>query len=183
MGENEPHPSAFEHLKGKTVMNGGVNLCARCYKEIGNVTESSYKQPIHPINASSFHPFGGQVRPFYEKQYGSFQSIRTFRSQPQRPNIWHSYNSKMGRVISFNEMTRTQQRYFQRNYKQMTRQQQYVECSKTTIKSKVVDQNALENGKEENTEASMEELSTDECIEKSMFQHERRMRTMTTLGN
>ncbi|KAL2532124.1 hypothetical protein Adt_05475 [Abeliophyllum distichum] len=36
----------------------------------------------------------------------------------------------MGRAIPFNEMTRTQQRHFQRNYGQMIRQQQYAKHSK-----------------------------------------------------
>ncbi|KAL2532168.1 putative retroelement [Abeliophyllum distichum] len=78
-GEDEPRLSAFEHLKGKAVMYEGVNLCGICHEEIGDVIERSYKQPIRPVNTTSFHPFGKEVRPFYGKQYGSFQNIRTFR--------------------------------------------------------------------------------------------------------
>ncbi|KAL2526601.1 putative retroelement [Abeliophyllum distichum] len=81
-GEDESRPSAFEHLKGNVVMHERVNLCARCHKEIGDVTARLYEQPIRPVNTTSFHPFGEQVRPFYRKQYGSFQNIRTFRPQP-----------------------------------------------------------------------------------------------------
>ncbi|KAL2471301.1 hypothetical protein Adt_39437 [Abeliophyllum distichum] len=113
--EDETRPNAFERLKGKAMTHEGVKLYDRCHKEIGDVTGRSYEQPIRPINATSFHPLGEHVRPFYEKQYGSFQNVRTFRPQPQRPNDWHSYNSKMRKVISFIEMTRTQQRRFQRN--------------------------------------------------------------------
>ncbi|KAL2497841.1 putative retroelement [Abeliophyllum distichum] len=72
-GENEPRPSAFDRLKRKAVINEVVNLCAVCHKEIDNVIERSYEQPICLANETSFHPFGGQVRPFYGKRYGSFQ--------------------------------------------------------------------------------------------------------------
>ncbi|KAL2486832.1 hypothetical protein Adt_31588 [Abeliophyllum distichum] len=70
-GGDEPRHSAFERFKGKAVMNEMVNSCARFHKEIVNVTRS-YEQLIRIVNATSFHPFRGQIRPFYGKQYGSF---------------------------------------------------------------------------------------------------------------
>ncbi|KAL2526602.1 Retrotrans gag domain-containing protein [Abeliophyllum distichum] len=56
----------------------------------------------------------------------------------------------------------------------MIRQQQYVECSRTTIKNRVADENVLENKEEEDTEALKEELSTDEYIEKSKFERRKK---------
>ncbi|KAL2486101.1 putative retroelement [Abeliophyllum distichum] len=169
-GEDEPLPSAFKHLKRKAWMSDEMNLCARYHREIGNVTERSYEQKTRPANTANFCPVGGQVRPLYEKQYGSFQGIRMSRPQPQCPNVWHSYNSRMGRVIMFNEMTRTQQRRFQRNYGQMMRQQHYVERSKATIESKVANENVLKNGEEVDMEASKEESLIEECVEKLKFE-------------
>ncbi|KAL2471221.1 hypothetical protein Adt_39357 [Abeliophyllum distichum] len=113
-GEDKPHPSSFEHLKGKAVVSEEMNLCAKCQKEISNITKrlGAYEQENLPTNAINFHPFRGKVKPFYGRQHNSFQGIRTFRPQPQCPNVWHSYNSRIGRAIPFNEMTRTQQRRF-----------------------------------------------------------------------
>ncbi|KAL2480068.1 putative retroelement [Abeliophyllum distichum] len=96
-GEDEPRPSTFERLKEKVVVNEEMNLCASYHKEIGNVTERSYKQQTGLTNVANFRPFGGQVRSLYGRYQGSFQGIRTFRPQPQCPNIWHSYNSKARR--------------------------------------------------------------------------------------
>ncbi|KAL2466302.1 hypothetical protein Adt_42153 [Abeliophyllum distichum] len=48
---------------------------------------------------------------------------------------------------------------------------QYVKCSRATIESKVANENVLENGKEEDTKTSKEELLTDECVGKSKFEH------------
>ncbi|KAL2512208.1 hypothetical protein Adt_17808 [Abeliophyllum distichum] len=173
-GEDETHPSAFECLKKKARVSDEMNLCARCHRNMGNVTERSYEQQICPTNTANFCLVGGQVRPFYGKQYGSFQGIRTFRPQPQRPNVWHSYNSRMGRVIPFNEITRTQQKCFQRNYGQMMRQQQYVECSRATIESNVANENVIENGDELDIEASKEEPLIEDMLKNKKFEHRKK---------
>ncbi|KAL2532876.1 putative retroelement [Abeliophyllum distichum] len=113
-GKEELRPKAFERLKEKTVVEEERSLSARCQKVVGNTTErvGAYRQQTHLANTPNFHPFGGQVKPFYGRQYGSFQGIKTFRPQPQHPNVWHLYNPRVERVIPFNEMTRIQHRHF-----------------------------------------------------------------------
>ncbi|KAL2465944.1 Uncharacterized protein Adt_41795 [Abeliophyllum distichum] len=135
-GEDELCPSAFECQKGKAVVKEEGKLCVRCQKEVGKVIEKveAYRHKTHPINTIVCQPFRGQIRPFYGRQYGSFQGVKTFRPQLHCPNVWHSYNPKVGRVIPFNKMIRTQQRGFQRNYGQMMRQQQGMEHLRTTMR-------------------------------------------------
>ncbi|KAL2531758.1 putative retroelement [Abeliophyllum distichum] len=148
-GEDELHPNIFENLKGKVVIREEMNLCARCQKKVGNITERMgvYEQQIQLANATNFHPFRGQVKPFY---------------------------GRVGRMIPFNEMTRTQQRRFQRNYGQMMGQQKGAEHSRATIERKVVNKNVLENGDEEDTKASKDEPLKGECVGKSKFEHRKK---------
>ncbi|KAL2527591.1 hypothetical protein Adt_12645 [Abeliophyllum distichum] len=56
----------------------------------------------------------------------------------------------------------------------MIRQQEGMECSRSTIESKVANQNVLENGDEEDTEASKDEQVKGECVEKSKFEHRKK---------
>ncbi|KAL2526564.1 putative retroelement [Abeliophyllum distichum] len=46
--EDELHPSDFECLKGNAVVKEERSLCARCQKEVGNITEGvgTYRQQI-----------------------------------------------------------------------------------------------------------------------------------------
>ncbi|KAL2497337.1 putative retroelement [Abeliophyllum distichum] len=111
------------------------------------------------------------------------QGIKTFRPQPQCPNLWHSYNPRVGRVILFNEMTRTQQRRFQRNYGQRMRKQQGVERLRATIKSKVANQTVFGDGYDEAKEASKEESIKEEYVGKSKFKCKRMMRKMMMLDD
>ncbi|KAL2518173.1 hypothetical protein Adt_14420 [Abeliophyllum distichum] len=56
----------------------------------------------------------------------------------------------------------------------MMRQQQYVECSRATIKIKVANENVLENGEEEDTKVSKVELLIEKCVGKSKFEHRKK---------
>ncbi|KAL2471453.1 hypothetical protein Adt_39589 [Abeliophyllum distichum] len=108
-GKDELRPSAFKRLKGKVVVKEERILYLRCQKEVGNVTErvDAYGQQNRQANTTNIHSLRGQVIPLYGRQYGSYQGIKTFRPQPQRPNVWHSYNPRVGKAIPFNEITKT----------------------------------------------------------------------------
>ncbi|KAL2461625.1 Adenylate cyclase [Abeliophyllum distichum] len=116
------------------------------------------------------------------RQYGYFQGIKTFKPQPRHSNVWHSYNPRVGRAIPFNEMTRTQQRHFQRNYGQMMRQKQGVEHSKTMRESKVMSKNVPEDKEEEDIEEIMKESIEKECVEKLRFEHIKKMKMRMIMG-
>ena len=178
-GDEDPeqHPSVFERLKGKEIERSKKVLCARCSREVNedeekmegwgrhnhlNVTLNF--QPIQERKVSR-SPFERQVRPMHDGRpmYNSRPMLnsRTFRPQPHRSNVWHSFQYSAGRVIPFDQMTRTQQRRHQRNYGRMMRQQQEVIRPKSPNFSNTVAKENLEDEKENNVNDSTGELPED----------------------
>ncbi|KAL2542151.1 hypothetical protein Adt_03129 [Abeliophyllum distichum] len=82
---------------------------------------------------------------------------RTFRTQPRQSNIWHSFQYRAGRVVPFDEMTRTQQRHYQRNYGRMMRQQKEIARPKIPDLPKATNKDGLKDKKEDGMGDSMEE--------------------------
>ncbi|KAL2526901.1 putative retroelement [Abeliophyllum distichum] len=119
----EPHPSVFERLKGKEVKRDEGILCARCSREVNeNVEKTGAWRPHHrPSVVPNFQPIQRRNVPFYgkppfERQFRPMHDGRMFRPLPCQSNVWHSFQYSAKRVVPFDEMTRTQQRRYQRNY-------------------------------------------------------------------
>ncbi|KAL2480328.1 Uncharacterized protein Adt_33294 [Abeliophyllum distichum] len=151
-GDEDPEqqPSVFELLKGKEAKRDERILCARCSREVNENVEKievwgRHHRPnmvpdFQPIQRRNI-PFGG--RPPFERQFGP---------------IYNSRPMHKGKVIPFDEMTRTQQRRHQRNYGRMMRQQQEILRPKMSDSPKATNTKGLEDEKEDNVGDSMEEL-------------------------
>ncbi|KAL2491133.1 putative retroelement [Abeliophyllum distichum] len=172
-GDEDPEqqPSVFQRLKGKEAKRDERIMCARCSREVNeNVEKIEVWRRHHRLNmVPDFQPiqrrnipFGG--RPPFERQFRPMYNIRpmhngrTFRPHPNQSNVWHSFQYSAGKVMPFDEMTRTQQRRHQRNYGRMMRQQQEILCPKMSDSPKETNTEGLEDEKEDNVGDSMEEL-------------------------